>query len=122
MPGFGACRIDQMAQKWKDFADCSAISPSLAITTAKASAKQFRVKLIKYLADICNFQCYARDPGSHELTELQHCGMPNTYIQQLCACQSVQNLCRIHKNSAPNLEITCAQASILGTESRRPYR
>jgi len=70
MPGFGACRIDQMAQKWKDFADCSAISPSLAITTAKASAKQFRVKLIKYLADICNFQCYARDPGSHELTEL----------------------------------------------------
>jgi len=37
--------IDQMVQKWKNFADFSAIFlPTLALTTATASAKQFGVK------------------------------------------------------------------------------
>jgi len=43
-----------MAQSWKNFAEFLAILlPSSAITTATARENEFRVKLIKYFAEVC---------------------------------------------------------------------
>jgi len=48
--------VDQMAQSWKNFAEFLAILlPSSAITTATARENEFRVKLIKYFAEVCEW-------------------------------------------------------------------